>query len=426
MLTPDVGFLDRRIAQEAGTLAARGFTVDIYPVFDALSRSADGLPAGVRMLTRPRIQTGLRVDAYLRGRRLKRRLKRFAPALHRWLHIAQTILLDNPALTTTEDEAILLAGSEYDLVFAHDLPVLPLAIRLGKRWGAAVICDLHEMYPEQHEFQSEWWTYRSLRRLQSKYLPLADAILGVNPAVQEYVERAVGSRAPFGVVYNSVPYTRPVVRGSLIHDLFGIPRESRVLAFAGSLRSDANLDFLVRGFDEAHVENWSLALLGVGPEEAALSSTVEELRASQRVFLGHRVAQRDLIPVLASADAGVLPYLGIDFNHTNATPNKLFEYIQARLPIASAKLPEVMRILVKNHIGSFLDFSSVAVLASGLRSFLASVASDISPELLERAAFNVSWERDEIVLMEMVEAALDARDQRAAAKGDVPRTVGRS
>ena len=48
MLTPDIGLLDRRIAQEAGSLASRGFSVDIYPVFDPLSRSAEGLPAGAR------------------------------------------------------------------------------------------------------------------------------------------------------------------------------------------------------------------------------------------------------------------------------------------------------------------------------------------------------------------------------------------
>ena len=53
MLTPDEGHLDRRIAQEAGTLTARGWEVDIYPAADpGLDYEAD-LPAGVRLLVNP-------------------------------------------------------------------------------------------------------------------------------------------------------------------------------------------------------------------------------------------------------------------------------------------------------------------------------------------------------------------------------------
>jgi glycosyltransferase involved in cell wall biosynthesis len=426
MLTPDIGFLDRRIAQEAGSLVRRGFSVDIYPVFDPLSRSVPGLPAGVRILTRPELPTAQRVGAYLRGRNLKRRLQRIAPAVHRLVHIAQTLLLDNAALSTKEDEAILLAGPRYDLLFAHDIPVLPLATRLARRWGAAVICDLHEMYPEQREFRTEWWTYRSLRRLQSKYLPLADGILSVNPAVRDYVEREVGLKAPFGVVYNSVPYMPALAEGAQIHDLYGIRRSSKVIAFAGSLRADANLDILIRAFDKAAAPGWSLALLGSGPEEGALRRTVDELGAGQRVFLGQRVAQHDLVPILASADAGVLPYVGIDLNHRHATPNKLFEYIQARLPIASAKLPEVARIVDPARVAAYLDFSNADVLASDLRSFLNEQVSDISPEALERAAHDICWERDEEALMEIVGAALRAKGLAMTSNAEAPRIAGHS
>jgi glycosyltransferase involved in cell wall biosynthesis len=268
--------------------------------------------------------------------------------------------------------------------------------------------------------------YRFWRRLQAKYLPLVDGVLAVNPGVREYIERGVGLKAPFGVVYNSVPYMQPTVGAYQIHDLFGIPHTSRVLAFAGSLRPDANLDVVVRGFDKAGVEGWSLALLGNGPDEDELRRTVDQLGAGQRVFLGRRVPQRELIPTLASADAGVLPYVGVDLNHTNATPNKLFEYIQARLPIASAKLPEVGRILDQAGVGVYLDFSNVDNLANDLRSFLSNGVSEMSAEALEQTAHDVCWERDELVLMEIVEAALHARDRRASTKAEPPRLAGPS
>jgi glycosyltransferase involved in cell wall biosynthesis len=415
MLTPDYGFLDRRIAQEAGSLASRGVPVDIYPVFDSLASSAGGLADGVRLLARRTVDGDQRVSAYRRGRSLKRALRRMSPTLHRWAHIAQTLVMDNAALTTTEDEAILLSGEPYDAVFAHDLPMLPLATRLARRWGAAVICDLHEVYPEQHEFRREWWTYRSLKRLEAKYLPLADGILCVNPAVRDYVERSVAVKAPIGVVYNTVPYAEPRGQGPALWELFDFDRDRRVLAFAGSLRWEANLDSLIRLFCAADVEGWALAILGSGPDEEALRRTIDELDAADRVFMGRRVDQGELISVLASADAGVLPYVGIDFNHVIATPNKLFEYIQARLPILAADLPQVRQILEDHRNGRLVDFASAPSAVDGLRRFLLEEVQSFDRATLEQAARSVCWERDELVVLDVFRRAVEsARSERLA------------
>lgn len=409
MLTPDIGILDRRIAQEAATLARLGSTVDIYPIFDPLDGADGRLAEGVRLLGPTEAPPTSGVRRYRMGRRLKRRLRSAAPWLHQALHVAQTLLLDTAVLSTTEAEAALMAGDRYDLVIAHDTPMLPLAKRLGRSWKAAVICDLHEIYPEQHHIRDEWWTYRSFKRLDARYLPLADGIICVNPAIQEYVERSARVTAPIGVVYNSVPYVRDPGAGPRVNDVFEIDASKRVLVFAGSLRQDANLDHLIRSFARAHVHGWALAILGSGPEEAALRRTVIDLDVSDRVFLGRRVPQDDLVSVLASANAGILPYVGVDYNHVIATPNKLFEYIQARLPIGySSELPQVRQILDEVGIGTSLDLSTESSFADGLRRFLEHRVTEVSSLVLEVAAQKICWERDEEVLVAIVDAALAA------------------
>src|SRR5262245_56472470 len=52
MLTPDVGRLDRRIAQEAATLAASGWEVEIHPSMDPGLTYDGELASGVRFLPR--------------------------------------------------------------------------------------------------------------------------------------------------------------------------------------------------------------------------------------------------------------------------------------------------------------------------------------------------------------------------------------
>ena len=45
----------------------------------------------------------------------------------------------------------LSARSRYDVVFAHDVPVFPLGARLKEFWDCLLICDLHEIFPEQDQ-----------------------------------------------------------------------------------------------------------------------------------------------------------------------------------------------------------------------------------------------------------------------------------
>ena len=119
-----------------------------------------------------------------------------------------------------------------------------------------------------------------------------------------------------------------------------------------------------------------------------------------------------MIQVAASADVGLLPYQEIGFNYRIATPNKLFEYIQARLPIATSRLPEIERIVTPLGTAGFVDFSSADAMARSLEAFLRDYLPAITPDLLEAAAVAVSWEREEAGLLDLVERAVEASTRR--------------
>jgi glycosyltransferase involved in cell wall biosynthesis len=145
-----------------------------------------------------------------------------------------------------------------------------------------------------------------------------------------------------------------------------------------------------------------LAVLGAGPLQATLESLVRRRGLADRVFLGRRAPERELIAVASSADVGLLPYQPVGVNYEVATPNKLFEYIQARLPIAASRLPMIERIIRANGSGDFVDFATAATTADGLRRFVAGPYRDIGPEQLEAAARQYSWEADARNLVELV------------------------
>jgi len=406
MLTPDFGQLDRRIAQEAGTLAAAGWQVDIYPTHDP-RLTASGLVAGVQLLRNTSISRGPSpTRRALRG--VKGLLRKTSRSLVAAAESIQYRVTDPAEETVRTNLQTLRYEGPYGLIFAHDIPVLPLGTELKRLWGSPLICDLHEVYPEQTEvFQPgarDYW-----RGIEETHLPQADAILCVNPAILEYVERAYGLGSKALVVYNSVPF---VPRGSATADIRGIypiPAEARVLLFVGSLLGHKNIAALIRGFGLANQPEWVLAIMGTGPDLGALRGLIGELGLAGRVYIGASVDQDQLISVAASTHAGVVPYLPISFNYRIATPNKLFEYIQARLPIASSRLDMIERLiggaeLDGEAIGGFVDFSTPMSTAEGLKAFVSSVLPTISADALERAAERFCWEVDGAGVLAVVEA----------------------
>jgi glycosyltransferase involved in cell wall biosynthesis len=404
MLTPDEGHLDRRIAQEAGTLAAHGWEVDIYPAVDpGLDYEAD-LPPGVRLLVNPR---PIRAAGRQRGtlRRVKRTVARLVPPAGRFIEWTQYRTRDIGGEITDANLSHLIGLGRFDLIFAHDVPVMPLAARLKDAWGSSLISDLHEVFPEQDEHFTTRIARGYWRRLEAAGLAASNGIICVNEAVADYVRATHSPSAPIVFIDNSAAYVEPSAKGLTLRSCYPIPETARIMLFAGSLRGDTHLDVLIEGFAIANLNGWVLAILGEGPTQQQLEAMVRRLGLDGQVFLGRHVPQHDLIQIARSADIGLLPYQALGFNHLIATPNKLFEYIQARLPIATSRLPMVERVVNVYGNGAFVDFSTAGATAAGLSAFVRGVAPGITPAALEAAAREFSWESQEATLLDIVHRA---------------------
>jgi glycosyltransferase involved in cell wall biosynthesis len=417
MLTPDAGFLDRRIAQEAATLARRGATVDIYPTHEPLAAPVPEV-VGVRMI-RPSVSEAAAIASGGLTARAKGTLTRRAPGLRRVAASVRYVTSDRAGRLIPIHAAELSRLGPHDVVFAHDLPVLPLARHVALEWDATLVCDLHEIFPETEDVLSTRTGRRYWRSIEERDLPGADGILCVNEAVEDYVRDRLAPSAPIAVVYNSVPYaTTTPVRPGAIHEIYALPPAARVMVFGGSFRPDNNLVEMLDGFGQAQLDGWVLALLGSGTLEERLTARIGATGLGDRVFIGRRVRQEDLIDVLASADAGLIPYMPASKNLLIATPNKLYEYIQARLPIATSRLPMIERVISANRNGAFVDFSTPTSIARDLRRFVESDLPSITPDVLEATARAVSWEQDEERLVALVGDALARHASRTTSVRD--------
>jgi glycosyltransferase involved in cell wall biosynthesis len=140
--------------------------------------------------------------------------------------------------------------------------------------------------------------------------------------------------------------------------------------------------------------------MGYGEYQAVL----EEMARGEppgRVYFLPAVPQRELLAYCASADVGVIPYQAVDLNNYYSSPNKLFDYIQAALPIVASDLPFLRKVIVTDGLGTVSKLDSPESYAEAINRVL--TLPDGGEEFkrnLRRVAPQYTWEAQARKLVE--------------------------
>ena len=154
-----------------------------------------------------------------------------------------------------------------------------------------------------------------------------------------------------------------------------------------------------------YVENTSVVLVFLG--DGLLLRKLHKLakKTEGRVYFHPAVPQHELIELTASADVGVIPYQATCLNNFYCTPNKLFEFIAAGLPILATDLPELRKFVELQDIGMVGDTSTPQELARLIDSFFEdSTRLTFWGERVLEVREVINWESEEKKLIEIYEA----------------------
>lgn len=298
------------------------------------------------------------------------------------------------------DLAERLAGVRADVIVANDIDTLPLALRVAG--DVPVVFDAHEYAPLEFEdrifFRLFLQRYRTY--LCRTYIPRTAGMMTVCESIAEAYERDTGVRP--AVVLNAPdheplePVTRP-------------PGDRTIrLVHHGGANPSRKLDRMIRMMDDL-AERFVLDLLLV---EAGGGGEIERLKrlahGNDRIRFLDPVPMRELPRFLNAYDVGIFILPPTNFNYRYALPNKLFEFIQARLAVAVSPSPEMARVVRETGCGVVSrDFSPQA---------MAEVLRTLDRERIEaykrrshEAARELSAERSRATLLEVVDRVVQRR-----------------
>jgi hypothetical protein len=279
-----------------------------------------------------------------------------------------------------------------DVVLANDLDALPIALRLGP----PVVFDAHEHSPTQGGDRASWrvligpyasWQVR-------RYIPRVAAMMTVGVGIAEAYTLETGVTA--AVVTNAPP--RHNLIPTSVHDPVRILHHGsaargrgleEMVQLAGLLDERFTVDFVLVGGPPGYREE------------------LERLAArNPRIRFPDPVPMPNIVAMANEYDIGLYVLQPTNFNRRYALPNKLFEFIQARLAVAIGPSPEMARIVRQYHCGIVADDFEPQTLASALNAL---DRREIA--MLKRAshvaAAELCAESNEATIEEVVEAALE-------------------
>jgi glycosyltransferase involved in cell wall biosynthesis len=384
--------LDRRIAAEVNTLVASGRRVTLVSVPTEIPRGC--LDDRVRLIV-PQLRSAVKTSW---RKRLAKHLPRPLYNVVRFVWLRCLAQAGSDGLYVDYFDQ-LTPPEPFDVIHCHDLSTLPAAVQLRQRRqsSARIVYDSHELFPFQlnnKAFQKKWLA------LEQQYIGAAATVITVNESIAAEMARLYGVQPPV-VIYNSYGLTcdaRPLSEPEFLAH-FGAAAGGFKILFQGSLTADRNLTQLVDAVGKLG-EPVKLFLLGTGPFEGALRRRCQSKRLAN-VFFGPWVEQDQLLRYVGRADMGIIPYLGAEsLNNKFCTPNKLFEYIEAGVPICASDLPELRRIVKDSGIGEVYGMTSSADLARAIDDCRRRVAAGaFTPASMQAAREKFSWARQSRTLL---------------------------
>lgn len=292
-----------------------------------------------------------------------------------------------------------------DIYHAHDLPSLSSAYKAARFYNVPLIYDSHELYCGQEFGKLETATWR---RIESSLICKTDAIITINESIAGLLKEWYGCVEPIVIMNKVNPYNDSFGKDEkIIHSTLNLDLNIPILLYQGSITTSRNIENLILAMKKVK-SNVVLVLLGGGASREKLFNLSKNNKLEEKVYFIEEVPQKYLLKYTSSADVGLIPYLGSCLNSYYCTPNKLFEFISAGVPILANNLPEINKVVIGEGVGIVADFNKPESIAESIDLMIKDKADLIKyKERINEIKYKYSWDYEEKKLLELYNTLLE-------------------
>lgn len=296
---------------------------------------------------------------------------------------------------------LYLLFRKVDILVANDLDTLLANYLVSRIRKATLIYDSHEYFTGVPEIQNRPFVRKVWQTIEKWIFPKLEHIYTVNQSIARIYEEKYNVNV--GIVRNvSCKWNRS---GNCSRNQLGLPANRFIVILQGS---GINID---RGAEEAvlsmqYLDNTILMIIGDGDIVKNLKQMVSEQGLQSKVMFMEKVPYNILMNFTCAADVGITLDKDTNLNYKYSLPNKLFDYIQAGVPVLASKVVEVENIIKSYNIGDIIDNHNPEHIASKLKNMFSDMdRMQLWKKNLHIAGEELCWENEQGKIIEIFRKA---------------------
>ncbi len=276
---------------------------------------------------------------------------------------------------------LLKKADQHTILLSNDLDTLLPNYLVSKKLNLPLVYDSHEIFTEMPSVNGRF-TQNIWRSLESFIAPKLKFMMTASESYADWFHKTYGIERP--VVVQNFP-----LKSGNPQD-YSIVNSPKVIIYQGVINPSRGLDKLI---PEMHkIENAELWIAGDGPKKKEFQELTKNLGLDDKVKFIGKILPEKLREITQKADLGVSIEENNGLSYYFSMPNKISDYIQARIPVVVSDFPEMRKVADHFKAGEKIrDYNELAqkiqlVLNNGKHSY---------KDALDHAASQLCWENEE-------------------------------
>ena len=278
-------------------------------------------------------------------------------------------------------QELLKKADKNTILLSNDLDTLLANYLVSKKLRIPLVFDSHEIFTEMPAINGRF-TQKIWRILEKFIVPKLKFMMTASESYADWFAKTYGIERPTVVQNFPVKIENPQNYSEI--------NLKKIILYQGVINPSRGLDKMIPAMEK--IENAEFWICGDGPKKEEYLALTKTLGLQEKVkFLG-KLLPKNLRDITKKADVGLSIEENNGLSYFYSMPNKVSDYIQARVPVVVSNFPEMGKVIDRFQVGEKIN--SHNELAEKVNIVLER-GKIFYEDALNKAATELCWEKEE-------------------------------